>query len=95
MAILPGGCVQVLVDVAIVVIDEFTPAAPSWFTWRDVMHFLDIICCCAVLFPIAWRIRYLHEASATDGKAERCAPLPSCFLFPAHANARLGVERHC
>lgn len=68
---------QVLIDVSVVIIDEFTPATPSWFTWRDLMHFMDIICCCAILFPIAWRIRHLREASATDGKAERCA-----FLLP-------------
>ena len=32
---------------------------------------VDIICCCAILFPIVWSIKYLREASQTDGKAAR------------------------
>merc|ERR1712216_1020118 len=33
----------------------------AWLTWRDVLHLVDIICCCA--------IRLLREAAAADGKA--------------------------
>eukprot|EP01025_Chloroclados_australasicus_P050736 TRINITY_DN5872_c0_g1_i2.p1 TRINITY_DN5872_c0_g1~~TRINITY_DN5872_c0_g1_i2.p1 ORF type:complete len:202 (+),score=1.78 TRINITY_DN5872_c0_g1_i2:78-608(+) len=62
---------QVFANIAIIVMDEFTPAKRTWFTWRDMMHFLDIICCCAILFPIVWRIKHLREASTTDGKAAR------------------------
>lgn len=49
------------------------PAAPAqgWFTWRDIFHLLDIICCCAILFPIVWSIKHLREAANTDGKAAR------------------------
>ena len=32
---------------------------------------VDIICCCAILFPIVWSIKHLREASQTDGKAAR------------------------
>ncbi len=32
---------------------------------------VDIICCCAILFPIVWSIKHLREASHTDGKAAR------------------------
>lgn len=85
---------QVLTDVAIVVIDELTPASPSWFQWRDLMHFVDIICCCAVLFPIAWRIRHLHEASATDGKAERCSSPPPLASVCMRAH-RARVSAYC
>lgn len=63
---------QVIANVAIVVLDEYTPAARSWFTWRDILHLVDIICCCAVLFPIVWSIKHLRDASQTDGKAARC-----------------------
>ncbi|XP_020871398.1 uncharacterized protein LOC9298233 [Arabidopsis lyrata subsp. lyrata] len=31
----------------------------------------DIVCCCAILFPIVWSIRSLRETSKTDGKAAR------------------------
>lgn len=34
----------------------------------DVFHLVDIICCCAILFPIVWSIKHLREASQTDGK---------------------------
>ncbi len=54
---------QVCAEVAIVILDENTPASRSWFTWRDILHLVDIICCCAILFPIVWSIKYLREAA--------------------------------
>ena len=41
------------------------------FTWTQILHLVDIVCCCAVLFPIVWSIKHLREASQTDGKAAR------------------------
>jgi len=76
MVVIP---LQVLANVAIVILDENTPASKSWFTWRDVFHLLDIICCCAILFPIVWSIKHLREASQTDGKA--AANLEKLTLF--------------
>ena len=55
--------VQVCAEVAIVILDENTPASRSWFTWRDILHLVDIICCCAILFPIVWSIKHLREAA--------------------------------
>merc|ERR1711998_426084 len=46
------------------------PGSQEWYTWRDVLHLVDIICCCAILFPIVWSIRHLRQAAAADGKAE-------------------------
>lgn len=54
-----------------IVDQEESPAEKDWFTWRDVFHLVDIICCCAILFPIVWSIKHLREASQTDGKAAR------------------------
>lgn len=62
---------QVFAEVAIVILDENSPATRNWFTWRDVFHVIDIICCCAILFPIVWSIQHLKEAAETDGKAAR------------------------
>ncbi|KAG7667863.1 putative Protein CANDIDATE G-PROTEIN COUPLED RECEPTOR 7 [Nannochloris sp. 'desiccata'] len=62
---------QVFANVAIVVMDETTPASRSWFSWRDLWHVVDILCCCAVLFPIVWSIRQLREAADVDDKAAR------------------------
>eukprot|EP00897_Mesotaenium_endlicherianum_P007397 jgi/Mesen1/6686/ME000343S05846 len=62
---------QVFANIAVVILDESGPSSREWFTWRDIFHLLDIICCCAILFPIVWSIRHLKEASHTDGKAAK------------------------
>lgn len=62
---------QVFAEIALVLLDENSPAVQGWFTWRDVFHVVDIICCCMILFPIVWSIRHLKEAAETDGKAAR------------------------
>lgn len=56
---------------AIIVTDEFTPAAAAWFSWRDIWHVVDILCCCAILFPIVWSIRQMRDAADADDKALR------------------------
>eukprot|EP00798_Chlamydomonas_sp_ICE-L_P020215 gene20215-26963_t len=55
----------------VIPLQEESPSEKDWFTWRDVFHLVDIICCCAILFPIVWSIKHLREASQTDGKAAR------------------------
>ncbi|KAL6326714.1 hypothetical protein AAG906_010888 [Vitis piasezkii] len=62
---------QVLANVASVVIGETGPFIKDWVTWQQVFLLVDIICCCAILFPIVWSIRSLRETSKTDGKAAR------------------------
>ncbi|KAG2498970.1 hypothetical protein HYH03_003157 [Edaphochlamys debaryana] len=62
---------QVFANIAIIITEEESPSTKDWFTWRDVFHLVDIICCCAILFPIVWSIKHLREASQTDGKAAR------------------------
>ena len=68
LAVVP---LQVLVNTAMVVVEETPPGTNGWMTWRDVLHLLDVICCCAILFPIVWSIRHLREAAEADGKALR------------------------
>eukprot|EP00898_Chlorokybus_atmophyticus_P000044 jgi/Chlat1/103/Chrsp1S03206 len=60
---------QVFANVAVVVLDETNMSSKAWFTWRDLFHLVDIICCCAILFPIVWSIKHLREAAEADGKA--------------------------
>ncbi|CAN6585764.1 unnamed protein product [Malus baccata var. baccata] len=60
---------QVIANIAQVVIDETGPFGHDWFTWRQVFLLVDVVCCCAVLFPIVWSIKNLREAARTDGKA--------------------------
>jgi len=61
-------CLQVVDNVALVVFEETAPGSQQWLTWRDVLHLVDILCCCAILFPIVWSIRHLRRAAAADGK---------------------------
>ncbi|XP_017468863.1 PREDICTED: protein GPR107 [Rhagoletis zephyria] len=60
---------QVLANVAEIIIDESEESDIEFRTWRNIFIFVDLICCGAILFPIVWSIKHLHEASATDGKA--------------------------
>ncbi|KAK4392204.1 protein CANDIDATE G-PROTEIN COUPLED RECEPTOR 7 [Sesamum angolense] len=62
---------QVLANIASIVIGETGPFIKDWVTWNQVFLLVDIICCCAVIFPIVWSIRSLRETSKTDGKAAR------------------------
>ncbi|XP_009624831.1 protein CANDIDATE G-PROTEIN COUPLED RECEPTOR 7-like [Nicotiana tomentosiformis] len=60
---------QVVANLAQVVIDETGPFSENSYTWKQVFLLVDIVCCCAVLFPIVWSIKNLREAAKTDGKA--------------------------
>lgn len=51
---------QVLNNVAMIVLEETAPGSQGWLTWRDLLHLVDIICCCAILLPIIWSIRHLR-----------------------------------
>lgn len=60
---------QVIANVARVVLDETGPFGHDFNIWWKVFLLVDVICCCAVLFPIVWSIKNLREAARTDGKA--------------------------
>ncbi|KAK3144302.1 hypothetical protein QOZ80_4AG0311240 [Eleusine coracana subsp. coracana] len=68
MLIIP---LQVVENIASAVIGETGPAGRDWLAWNQVFLLVDVVCCCAVFFPIIWSIRNLREASKTDGKAAR------------------------
>ena len=66
---------QVVANIAYVILKEKGPTTMEWFmlyiTWNRTLLLVDLVCCCAVFFPIIWSIRSLREASKTDGKAAR------------------------
>lgn len=62
---------QIIDNVAMVIIEETAPGTQGWFTWKDIFRLVDIVCCGAILFPIIWSIKHLKEASQIDGKAAR------------------------
>ncbi|KAM7269195.1 hypothetical protein ACFE04_024692 [Oxalis oulophora] len=68
MTVIP---LQVLENIAYVIISETGPATKDWMAWNQMFLLIDIVCCCAVFFPIIWSIKSLREASKTDGKAAK------------------------
>mmetsp|Transcript_43188 Transcript_43188/g.84652 ORF Transcript_43188/g.84652 Transcript_43188/m.84652 type:complete len:438 (+) Transcript_43188:3-1316(+) len=63
---------QLLVNIAMVIVDESAHGSSSWLTWREVLLALDMLCCCAILLPIVWSIRHLRGAAGADGKDGQC-----------------------
>jgi hypothetical protein len=51
---------QVLDNIAMIVLEETAPGSQGWQTWRDLLHLVDIVCCCAILLPIVWSIQHLR-----------------------------------
>eukprot|EP00002_Diphylleia_rotans_P028811 TRINITY_DN5825_c0_g1_i1.p1 TRINITY_DN5825_c0_g1~~TRINITY_DN5825_c0_g1_i1.p1 ORF type:complete len:445 (+),score=85.78 TRINITY_DN5825_c0_g1_i1:73-1407(+) len=68
MFVLP---LQIVANTAMVIIEETAPGSEGWVAWFNLLRFIDIICCGAVLFPIIWSIKHLREGSETDGKAAK------------------------
>jgi len=66
MVVIP---LQVLDNIAMIIVGETAPGSQTWLTWQDIFRLVDIICCGAVLIPIIWSIKHLREASQIDGKA--------------------------
>ncbi|XP_043248119.1 protein GPR107 isoform X2 [Colletes gigas] len=60
---------QVLANVAEIIIEESEEGDIEHETWRDVFILVDLLCCGAILFPVVWSIKHLQEAADTDGKA--------------------------
>lgn len=60
---------QVLDNIAMVVLEETAPGSQGWLTWRDILHLVDILCCCAILFPIVWSIRHLRYTELWRGES--------------------------
>lgn len=44
-----------------IVLDEMAPGSMAWLKWRNVLHVVDLVCCCSILFPIIWSIRHLRQ----------------------------------
>jgi len=66
MAVIP---LQVLANVAEIILAESEEGAREHRAWRDIFILVDLLCCGCILFPVVWSIRHLQQASATDGKA--------------------------
>ena len=66
MFVLP---LQVLVQIAVVVVDETAPGSKAYNTWRVLLMVADLVCWGFVLVPVSWSLRHLSSAAEADGKA--------------------------
>ncbi|KAL8255771.1 hypothetical protein R6Q59_030838 [Mikania micrantha] len=57
-------------------------------TWNQMFLLIDIICCCAIIFPIVWSIR---SFSKTDHKAARLFRLFCVVVLGYLIFTRIGV----
>jgi hypothetical protein len=64
--------VQVLANLALVITEEESPSIRDWLTWRDIFHVVDIVCCCAILFPIVWSIKQVRLHAPPGGGIGGC-----------------------
>ncbi|XP_072744487.1 protein GPR107 isoform X2 [Anoplolepis gracilipes] len=60
---------QVLANVAEIIIEESDVGNLRRETSRDMFILVDLVCCGAILFPVVWSIRHLEEAARTSDKA--------------------------
>jgi hypothetical protein len=60
---------QVIANVAMIVVDETSEGTAKRTTWRTIGLLVDLVCCGAILFPVVWSMRHLREATSIDGKA--------------------------
>jgi hypothetical protein len=58
--------VQILDNIAIIVVDEMDPGSVAFAAWGSVLHVVDIIAAGVVLVPIIWSIRHLRQAQEAD-----------------------------
>ncbi|CAG9558483.1 unnamed protein product [Danaus chrysippus] len=60
---------QVVSNVAEIIIAESEKGAAEHNAWRILFIFVDMLCCGAIMFPVVWSIHHLEDSSTTDGKA--------------------------
>ena len=60
---------QVIDNIAVIVLSQETEGERLYEDWSAVLHFVDILCCCAVLVPIVWQISSFE--TTIDSEAER------------------------
>jgi hypothetical protein len=67
---------QVLDNVALVVLATEAEGESVYDDWSAVLHMLDILCCCAVLVPIVWQVNALEKSLEDEEDDSNAATMP-------------------
>ncbi|KAL7455480.1 hypothetical protein ACHAWC_007047, partial [Mediolabrus comicus] len=63
---------QIIDNIAVIVLSQETEGERLYEDWSAVLHFVDILCCCAVLVPIVWQINSFETTiEAEEGQATK------------------------
>ena len=73
---------QIIDNIALVVLSIETEGEQKYDDWSAVLHMVDIICCCAVLIPIVWQVNALEQSIEESGEsADTSTALAKLQLF--------------
>lgn len=64
--ILVALCVQVINNIAIIVVDEISPGSTAYTIWTIILHAADVIAVAVIMVPIVWSINHLRTAQVAD-----------------------------
>jgi hypothetical protein len=90
---------QVVNNIALIMLAGETEGEASFEGWSAVLHLVDIICCCAVLIPIVWQVNALEaklERGDDENKTEHEQLQPSMVASAeeaAHTLSKLKLFR--
>lgn len=62
---------QVIDNIAVAILNFETEGEKLYEDWSALLHLVDIICCCAVLFPILWQINSLEKQVETQMEQQK------------------------
>lgn len=57
---------QVIDNIAVAVLSQETLGERTYEDWKGLLHFVDILCCCAILVPIVWQVNSLESIVESD-----------------------------
>ena len=78
---------QLVVNIALIVLDETSEGNKYWSWWKDILRAVDICCCVCVMLPVAFSMRSLQQQSAVLEERQRAPP-----LSPSNNNAPTSVN---
>eukprot|EP00758_Cryptobia_borreli_P006510 Tbor_TRINITY_DN5168_c0_g2::TRINITY_DN5168_c0_g2_i2::g.25610::m.25610 len=61
---------QIMIHIIMAGLEAVSEGNKAWLFMQDILHILDLICCCCVILPLIWSVRKLQKVSATDDKAQ-------------------------